>query len=134
MQDKEGNESFKLNRIKPTSDGLADAKTTTRDANMVIGLYSPFKYGLTEYEGYDITKFKNHIRFMEILEDRDYGANGNICPLYFDGAVSSFSELPRADDHAEMYKVYKFMEDNKKKKISTLMMMWSKVTNIFKND
>ena len=30
-QDKEGNESFKLDRIKPTSDGLADAKTTTRD-------------------------------------------------------------------------------------------------------
>ena len=31
MQDKEGNESFKLDRIKPTSDGMADAKTTVRD-------------------------------------------------------------------------------------------------------
>jgi hypothetical protein len=85
---------------------------------MVIGLYSPFKYGLTEYEGYDITKFKNHIRFMEILEDRDYGANGNICPLYFDGAVSTFSELPRANDVQAMQRVYNFLEEKKLKKRS----------------
>jgi hypothetical protein len=31
MQDKEGNESFKLGRIKPSSDGLADCKVTSRD-------------------------------------------------------------------------------------------------------
>lgn len=30
-QDKEGNESFKLGRIKPSSDGLADCKVTSRD-------------------------------------------------------------------------------------------------------
>jgi hypothetical protein len=132
-QDKEGNESYKLNRIKPTSDGLADCKTTTRDSNMVIGLYSPFKYGLTEYEGYDITKFKNNIRFMEILEDRDYGANGNICPLYFDGAVSSFSELPRIDDKNGMYRVYKFLEENKDKKNSWISLLsFSNIINKFK--
>lgn len=99
---------------------------------MVIGLYSPFKYGLTEYEGYDITKFRNHIRFMEILEDRDYGANGNICPLYFDGAVSYFSELPKANDSIEIGKVYKFMNDNKKKALS-FMMIINKITRIFKS-
>jgi hypothetical protein len=133
-QAQEGIENFKLNKLKPSSDGLADCKTTTRDVNMVIGLYSPFKYGLPQYEGYDITKFRNHIRFMEIVEDRDYGANGNICPLYFDGAVSYFKELPRADNTTELSKVYKFMEDSKKRKASTLMMMWGKVINIFKND
>lgn len=94
---------------------------------MVIGLYSPFKYGLPEYEKYDITKFRNHIRFMEIIEDRDYGANGNICPLYFDGAVSFFSELPKADDSEGIQKVYKFIEDNKKKKASVFMMMLGKL-------
>lgn len=98
---------------------------------MVIGLYSPFKYGLQEYEGYDITKFRNHIRFMEIIEDRDYGSNGNICPLYFDGAVSYFSELPRANDSVNMQKVYKFLEDNKKKRASVFMMMLGKITEIF---
>lgn len=97
---------------------------------MVIGLYSPFKYGIQDYEGYDITKFRNHIRFMEVIEDRDYGANGNICPLYFDGAISFFSELPRAEDKVGIQKVYNFIETNKKNK-SLLMVMISKVKQIF---
>lgn len=115
-QAQEGIENFKLNKLKPSSDGLADCKTTTRDIDVLIGLYSPFKHGIESYEGYDITKFKNHIRFMEILEDRHYGANGNICPLYFDGAVSSFAELPNPKDTVGMQKVYKFLEENKTKK------------------
>ena len=112
-QAQEGIENQKLNKLKPSSDGLADCKTTTRDANMVIGLYSPFKYGLREYEGYDITKFRNHIRFMEVIEDRDYGANGQICPLFFDGAVSTFCELPRPDDREALQRVYNYVESRK---------------------
>lgn len=131
-QAQEGTENFKLGRIKPSSDGLADCKVTTRDVNMVIGLYSPFKYGIPEYEGYDITKFRNHIRFMEVIEDRDYGANGNICPLYFDGAISFFSELPKSDDKVGIQKVYNFIENNKNKKPSVLMLMVSKIKQIFK--
>lgn len=118
-QAQEGIENQKLNKLKPSSDGLADCKTTTRDANMVIGLYSPFKYGLREYEGYDITKFRNHIRFMEVIEDRDYGANGQICPLFFDGAVSTFYELPRPDDKEALQRVYNYMESRKSKTAKT---------------
>ena len=132
-QAQEGIENFKLGKIKPSSDGLADCKTTTRDVNMVIGLYSPFKYGLTEYEGYDITKFRNHIRFMEVIEDRDYGANGSICPLYFDGAVSFFSELPKANDSINIGKVYKFIDNNKLKKKSWVSLVsFSNIRNILK--
>ena len=83
---------------------------------MVIGLYSPFKYGLREYEGYDITKFRNHIRFMEVIEDRDYGANGQICPLFFDGAVSTFHELPRPEDKEGLQQVYRYIESLKGRK------------------
>ena len=129
-QAQEGIENYKLNRIKPSSDGLADAKTTTRDANLVIGLYSPFKYGLAEYEKYDITRFKNHIRFMEVIEDRDYGANGNICPLFFDGAVSYFKELPRPDDYNGMQKVYEVLERKKKAKMSKVTLLAFMFTKI----
>lgn len=115
-QAQEGVENQKLNKIKPSSDGLADCKTTTRDANFVLGLYSPYKYGLREYEGYDITKFGNHIRFMEVIEDRDYGANNNICPLFFDGAVSTFAELPRPDDKEGLLKVYNYIQSLKQPK------------------
>lgn len=125
-QSQEGIENQKLNRLKPSSDGLADCKTTTRDANLVIGLYSPFKYGIREYEGYDITKLRNNVRFMEVIEDRDYGANGQVCPLYFDGATSFFSELPRADDKEGMDKVYSFVSTRQQRyKSSKSFFMYS---------
>lgn len=132
-QAQEGIENFKLGKLKPSSDGLADCKTTTRDINMVIGLYSPFKYGVQEYEGYDITKFRNHIRFMEVIEDRDYGSNGNICPLWFDGAVSNFAELPLPNDTVAMNRVYKFMEEHKTKRKSWISLIsFSNIFNKFK--
>lgn len=97
-QAQEGIENRKLGLIKPSSDGLADCKTTTRDANLVLGLYSPFKYEIKTHEGYDITKFKNYIRFLQVIEDRDYGASGQVCPLFFNGMSSTFRELPKPDD------------------------------------
>lgn len=118
MQDKEGNESFKLGRIKPSSDGLADCKVTSRDADMVIGLYSPFKYGLATYEGYDIKRFKNYIRFIEVIEDRHYGATGNICPLFFNGASSIFYELPKPDNTRELSKVYDYINSLESRRTS----------------
>ncbi len=124
-QAQEGIENQKLNRLKPSSDGLADCKTTTRDANLVIGLYSPFKYGIREYEGYNIEKLRDNVRFMEVIEDRDYGANGQICPLYFDGAVSTFAELPRVQDKEEMDKMYKFVMDRQKRRLSKSFLMHS---------
>ena len=108
-QAQEGIENRKLGLIKPSSDGLADCKTTTRDANLVLGLYSPFKYEIREHERYDITKFRNYIRFLQVIEDRDYGASGQVCPLFFNGAASYFRELPKPDS-ADIPKVLKFID------------------------
>ncbi len=113
-QDLESNESFKLDRMKPRTDSLADCKTTSRDANMIIGLYSPFKFQKTSYEGYDITKLRNNVRFMEILDDRNYGANGNICPLMFEGASTYFRELPLPND-PKMKSVYEYLDRTRPK-------------------
>lgn len=89
-------ENRKANRLKPTLDGLADNKLTARDANLILGLFSPLRHEIPEYFGYDIRFFKDNIRFLEILGGRDGGA-GEICPLYFDGAVNYFKELPLPD-------------------------------------
>ena len=97
-QAQEGIENRTLGLIKPSSDGLADCKTTTRDANLVLGLYSPFKYEIRTHEGYDITKFRNYIRFLQVIEDRDYGASGQVCPLFFNGMSSMFRELPKPNE------------------------------------
>ena len=108
-QAQEGIENRKMGLTKPTSDGLADCKTTSRDANQVLGLYSPFKYEIRNHEGYDITKFRNYIRFLQVLEDRDYGASGQVCPLFFNGISSMFRELPKPDS-PEIEEVLSFVQ------------------------
>lgn len=109
-QSQESLENQKFGKMKPSSDGLADCKTTSRDVNVVIGLYSPFKFEVKEYQGYNIEMFRNNIRFMEVLEDRSYGANGMICPLFFDGATSYFKELPHSKDYNNLEKVYSILK------------------------
>jgi Steigviridae replicative DNA helicase len=96
-------ENKKANKLKPSMDGLADNKLTARDANVILGLFSPMRHEITEYLGYDITLFKDNIRFLEILGGREGGA-GAICPLYFDGATNYFKELPLPKDRDNMLK------------------------------
>ena len=107
--EQEGNEAFKLGRVRPSVAGLGDRKYTSRDSNVVLGLFSPFRFSIKEYEGYDISKFKDNIRFLEMVVNRD-GEMGGLCPLYFDGAVCQFEELPRPDDKEGLQQVYKYIE------------------------
>ena len=101
----EGNDSFKLGRVRPSVAGLGDSKYVSRDADIVLGLFSPFRFGITEYFGYDITTLKDHIRFLEVIVNRN-GEMGGLLPLWFDGAVCDFRELPKPDDKQAMAKVY----------------------------
>lgn len=106
--DNESVESVKFNRTRPTTAGLGDSKYTSHDANIVLGLFSPFKFGLKDYLGYPIDKFKDHFRTLEVLVNRD-GELGGIVPLFFDGAVCDWAELPRHDNTTEMGKVYAYL-------------------------
>ncbi len=99
-------EHKKANSLKPSASNLGDNKLTIRDANVTMGIFSPFKHEIPEYLGYDITKFRDNIRFLEIITSRDGGA-GSICPLYFDGAVNYFKELPLPKDKEGIEIVYK---------------------------
>lgn len=83
-------------------------------ANVLLGLFSPFRHEIPDYMGYDITRLRDNIRFLEIMGGRE-GGGGTICPLYFDGAVNYFSELPLPKEREKMQKVYEFVENMKKK-------------------
>ena len=109
-QSQEGIENIKLDMMEPSAAGLGDDKTTSRDVNCIIGLYNPFKFNKKEHFGYNISRLKDNGRFLKILEDRDYGAGGNICPLFFDGATSTFKELPLSTNKMELEKSYKCAE------------------------
>jgi hypothetical protein len=108
-QSQESVENKKFNKLKPSMDGLGDNKLTQRDANVIIGLFSPFRHEIPDYFGYDIMLFKDRIRFLEILGGRDGGA-GTTAPLYFDGAVNYFKELPLPTDTSTMQKVYNLLK------------------------
>ncbi len=90
-------ENMKANRLKPTLDGLGDCKLTQRDADVILGLFSPFRHEIPNYQNYDIKVFKDNIRFLEIIGGRE-GGGGTIIPFPtfdepFDSSASSYSLL-----------------------------------------
>jgi len=98
----EGLDAIKSKRMVPTAATLGDSKYTSRDANIVLGLFDPSKFGLKEYMGYIIQDengygLRGNARFMNVIANRD-GEMGGVCPLFFDGAVCNFEELPKPSD------------------------------------
>ena len=98
--DGEGLEAIKQKRLMPTVASLSDTKYTSRDADLVIGLFSPDKFGIPNWLGYDITRLRGYARFMQVIANRN-GEVGGVCPLFFDGAVCDFKELPKTDGQHE---------------------------------
>lgn len=62
---------------------------------------------------------------MEIVLNRNGQSNG-LCPLFFDGAVNNFKELPLPDEVFGMEKVYKYLETIRKKSTAFFI---SKINN-----
>lgn len=60
-------DAYKEKRLRPTAQTLADSKYSSRDANILLGIFSPFRFELKEYLGYDITVFRDNIRFLEVV-------------------------------------------------------------------
>lgn len=102
-----GIDSVKLNRLYPTTDNLHHNKSTSRDADIVLGYFNPNAYKTTRgttYNGYDLRLFGDQIRFMEVLRARNIGAN-SVVPLYFNGANGIVKEYPRTD--SEEYSIFR---------------------------
>ncbi len=108
-------EAYKENKLRPTIANLSDSKYPSRDANVVLGLFSPFKYELPDYQQYDITKLKDNVRFLEVLVNRG-GSPGGLVALYFDGAVNYFKELPRPEDKEALAKIYNYLIESRRRK------------------
>jgi hypothetical protein len=104
----ESNDSIKLKTIRPNGRGLSDSSYTQRDCQLLLGLFSPVRFGIEEYMGYNIKEFKDHIRFLEVCNNRE-GEVGGIVALFFDGACNMFWELPKPDD-PEIQDWYKYVK------------------------
>lgn len=95
--DSENDERHRAGRLTPTLKDFGDSKYTTRDANVVLALFDPSRYGLERFQNYDVRRLGNTYRNLEILANRDGEPNVNI-GLNFIGPAGTFRELPRASE------------------------------------
>jgi hypothetical protein len=98
---------FKAGRIIPTQDKLADAPVLGRDYRMILGVYYPAKYNVTEELGYDITALNENYRSLYIIKN-SFGEANKALGVWFDGACSNVKELPKASEFHEMKKIYDY--------------------------
>jgi hypothetical protein len=100
-------EAYKANKIRPTKDGLKDSKRTGEDCTVLFGLTNPHAFELSQYQNYNIDQLKDCFRILEIVLARKGRANG-LCPMFFNGAVNQYSELPLPNT-PEMNQVYQYV-------------------------
>lgn len=86
-----------VEKVKPTRDGYGDNKRISRNADIILGLFAPTFYGIKEYYGYDLTAIGDFFRTVIILKNR-IGRGFKEIPLFFNGAVNYFTELPRPNE------------------------------------
>jgi|TARA_B110000908_G_scaffold134421_1_gene158879 replicative DNA helicase len=84
-------------KTEPSLAGFANNKEIQRDAKIVIGVYSPDRYGFEDYHGYDIRRFRDSFRAIKILKNR-FGPPNKYYHYLFDGATNRFGELPKASE------------------------------------
>ena len=87
----------KLDRMRPQLSDIADSSNPAQDANVVMGIFAPTRYGIPQYEGYDILKLKERFRAVSIMKNRN-GESDKMVGLKFIGETGNFSELPQAKD------------------------------------
>ena len=92
----EGVENAVANMIRPSANGLGDNKLTGRDCDMMLGLFSPFRFRRADWEGYNIRLLKDSYRELSVILNRR--GSKVMTDLYFDGCCNFFKELPKVDD------------------------------------
>ena len=95
--ERESNESFKLNKLEPTIQGLGESKLVGRNIDIGLGLFSPSRHELETYRKYNTAKLRDNYRFLQVIKNR-HGISNVSTHLYFNGAVNFFRELPKADE------------------------------------
>lgn len=94
-----------LEKIRPSPDGLADCRLTSRDCNIMLSLFNPTSYNLNEYEGLDLNKVGRWHRELYLNLNRDGLSNVQV-QLFFNGACNEFIELPQSIiRNGEVYRV-----------------------------
>jgi replicative DNA helicase len=93
----ESADSVKAAKLEPSYSNLGEHKLTYQDCDIMISLFNPDRYGITEYKKYKIPKFHGRYRCIIVNKNR-YGIENEHLSVLFDPVVETFKELPRSDD------------------------------------
>lgn len=88
---------FKLDRVEPQLSDFKESGNTQEDANIVLALFSPARYEIPEFRGYNTAILKDRFRALSILKNRDGEADKSL-GMVFIGEVGMFKELPTAKE------------------------------------
>lgn len=86
---------------EPTLEYFKDSGNTQEDADVILTLFNPLRYSISDYMEYDIDKFKNdqtgnfYFRSLKILKN-SYGTADVRIGMGFLGEIGLFKELPKA--------------------------------------
>lgn len=84
-------------KVEPQLSLLGDNRTLSQDYDIVLGMFSPFRYEIDQYRGYKTDKFQDRCRFVNVLKNRE-GEPDKWIGLYFNGMTNYFEELPLPTD------------------------------------
>lgn len=94
-----------VKKTEPALSNFANNKEIQRDAKIVLGVYSPDRYGFEDYHDYDIKRFRDSFRAIKVLKNR-FGPPNKYIHMLFDGASNRFDELPLPNESQKLIKFY----------------------------
>lgn len=90
------------NRSALQLDDLSDSSGPAQSAELVIGIWHPFREHQSKCEGYDIRQLLDNVRFLHILKHR-YGISDRVIATNFFGSVGLWRSLPLPDQINDYY-------------------------------
>lgn len=75
---------------------IKDSSGPSQDAEIVLGIYNPFRDKIANYRGYDIKQIQDNCREILTIKNR-YGESEVSDFVSFYGKVGIFAELPAPD-------------------------------------
>lgn len=88
-------------QLEPEAQDFEGSSRMYQDADVVLGLFNPYKYRLEDFRGYNVMKMVNahgynRLRGLKILKN-SYGPDDIVTGMLFVGETGYFEELPPPD-------------------------------------
>jgi len=91
---------IKSGDVEPQLEDFAESSSTQNDADVVLALFDPLRYNVTDTSGYDTSRLRDNVtgakyfRSLRLIKN-SYGEDDVRVGLAFLGQVGMFKELPK---------------------------------------